>query len=305
MAPEQITGTTDQPSIDIYGMGCIGYELVCGEPPFPARRLTELCHAHLTTPPEPPTQRAPDAGIPPQLEAILLCCLEKDPRRRFASAAALAYALRQLATAMQRDHNTSNAGSDFHDTSTMTAFPAPAAALRAAAREEQAERTVAERCRGLVALAQSLLARGVSTPGLIVALSELEDLLAEQRLIDAEVMLFRRLRDEFEQVMREREGRLRFCLSELGLHNAASSQTWVNRATERLLKLDRERPQELERIDQAFARVENGQIRLQRELSEQYAVLEEVVKQEVVPHLNDHSVASLWKQLRSARPKKS
>jgi serine/threonine-protein kinase len=91
MAPEVIRGDPATPRSDLYGVGAIGVFLLTGSPVFPESRLRDLLTAHLEREPERPSARVP--SVPPDLEGVLLSCLEKDPERRPASAAALERAL--------------------------------------------------------------------------------------------------------------------------------------------------------------------------------------------------------------------
>jgi serine/threonine-protein kinase len=90
MAPEQVTGRSEQlsPATDVYGLGALLYHLLTGRPPFeaatPQTTVERVLHR------EPPPPRALRPEIPLTLETISLKCLEKDPRRRYASADALA-----------------------------------------------------------------------------------------------------------------------------------------------------------------------------------------------------------------------
>jgi tetratricopeptide (TPR) repeat protein len=95
MSPEQCasTGAVDARA-DLYSLGCIFYELVCGGPPFGHGGL-ELIAAHLRDTPMPPRAIAP--WLPPAIEQVILRLLEKQPDRRFPSCAALAAALDEAA----------------------------------------------------------------------------------------------------------------------------------------------------------------------------------------------------------------
>ena len=93
MSPERVTGVGDDPRIDLYAIGCIAFELLVGQPPF-IGTSNDVLHAHMTQPPPIPSLRR--AGIPQELDAVILRCLEKAPEHRFASAADLFAALRKV-----------------------------------------------------------------------------------------------------------------------------------------------------------------------------------------------------------------
>jgi serine/threonine-protein kinase len=84
MSPEQCQGNLalDQRT-DVYALGIIAYEMLCGRPPFLAAGLGELLTHHLTREPEP--LRTHLAHVPPVLEEAVLRALRKDPEQRFAS----------------------------------------------------------------------------------------------------------------------------------------------------------------------------------------------------------------------------
>jgi serine/threonine-protein kinase len=71
---------------DLYSLGAILYALLTGGPPFPAKTVTRL----KVMQEDPRRPRAINPAVPPDLEAICLRCLEKDPQKRFGSADALA-----------------------------------------------------------------------------------------------------------------------------------------------------------------------------------------------------------------------
>jgi serine/threonine protein kinase len=93
MSPEQFRGVpeaVDQRS-DVYALGVVLYQMVCGRPPFQAEGVGDLQMMHTNTPPPPPRRDRPD--LPPELEAVILRCLAKRPADRFASMGDLAAAL--------------------------------------------------------------------------------------------------------------------------------------------------------------------------------------------------------------------
>ena len=89
MAPEQARGErTIGPELDIHGVGAILYELLTGLPPFQGDTPQETMEQVVHKQPTPPSRVR--QGIPPALESICLKCLEKEPRNRYRTAAALA-----------------------------------------------------------------------------------------------------------------------------------------------------------------------------------------------------------------------
>jgi len=94
IAPEQLTGESEDPRSDIYALGATLFELVTGQLPFPVDRPQALMFAIINTPAPLVGSIRPEA--PADLERLIASCLEKDRERRPPSAAAVADALRQL-----------------------------------------------------------------------------------------------------------------------------------------------------------------------------------------------------------------
>src|SRR5881296_321468 len=90
MAPEQAAGNNAgvTSATDIYGLGAVLYQLLTGHPPFAAGTTYETVRLVLDTEPRQP--RLWNRKIDRDLATICLKCLDKDPRRRYASALALA-----------------------------------------------------------------------------------------------------------------------------------------------------------------------------------------------------------------------
>ena len=89
-APEQVAGRRAEvgPHSDVYGMGAILYELLTGRPPFVGENLTAVIQQVQER--EVVSPRLLNPAVPKDLESVCLKCLEKDWRRRYATAGALA-----------------------------------------------------------------------------------------------------------------------------------------------------------------------------------------------------------------------
>ncbi len=80
MSPEQCKAKGVDHRTDIYALGCMGYEMICGRVPFDCDNVAELISAHLVMDPPKPSTLKPD--IPPILDEMLLRMVAKNPDER-------------------------------------------------------------------------------------------------------------------------------------------------------------------------------------------------------------------------------
>jgi Protein kinase domain/FIMAH domain len=101
LSPEQAGGQPVDERADLYSLGCVLYEMLTGHVPFSADTPIATMYRHVNEDAPPPSTIAP---VQPELEDVVLRCLEKDPKGRFASAAELEAAL--LAVPLARGGDT-------------------------------------------------------------------------------------------------------------------------------------------------------------------------------------------------------
>jgi eukaryotic-like serine/threonine-protein kinase len=96
ISPEQAQGEPATPASDRYSLAVVAYQLVTGSRPFGEGNFAEQALQQIEAEPEPPSLRAP--GLSPDVDAVLLKGLAKDPSERWESAAGFADALRDALT---------------------------------------------------------------------------------------------------------------------------------------------------------------------------------------------------------------
>ena len=97
MSPEQAQARTLDTRSDLYSLGVILYQMLTGRPPFTDDDAVVVMARHIKTPPRPMSESAPEAGVPAELEAVVMKALSKDadqrPQDADAMSAELAHAL--------------------------------------------------------------------------------------------------------------------------------------------------------------------------------------------------------------------
>jgi serine/threonine protein kinase len=94
MAPEQALGEAVDGRADLYSLGCVLYEMVCGRLPFEAPTIMAMLKALTTRTPEPPSRHSPD--LPAPLDHLIVRLLAKEPADRPGSAQAVVAELQAI-----------------------------------------------------------------------------------------------------------------------------------------------------------------------------------------------------------------
>jgi hypothetical protein len=120
LAPELVEGRSADARSDVYSLGCVLYEAITGEVPFPREAQMAKLYAHVQA--QPPAPSAVRPGLPPALDGLVLRALAKDPDERPQSAgdlgreavaAAAGYSTPQLQGSVAAGAAAPSAGSSF------------------------------------------------------------------------------------------------------------------------------------------------------------------------------------------------
>jgi serine/threonine protein kinase len=81
MSPEQVSGDPVGTGSDLYSLGCVLFQMLSGEKPFEAPTRQAMAFSHMSR--QAPTLASRGIDVPPGVEALVACCLEKTPENRF------------------------------------------------------------------------------------------------------------------------------------------------------------------------------------------------------------------------------
>jgi serine/threonine protein kinase len=231
MAPELfIAGQEIDHRADIYALGCIGYELLTGQPPFVGRRL-EVMDAHLARQPEPPS--AKNSAIRPEVERLILRCLDKNPRKRLQSAHDLHLALELLIGAppggrkaplgkARRDEET---GESTFASDTRSETRSDHGNMRVTLNDVGGDAARAQHESAVFQAAEAVLALGHSGTELVFFLVDVKEIDHARAKIVGEQREVEERMSSVDQTARQRETALRFALAELAFDQGADPLT--------------------------------------------------------------------------------
>ncbi|MDI7267559.1 MAG: serine/threonine-protein kinase [Myxococcota bacterium] len=94
LAPEAIRGEEATPLADVYSLGAVMYEAVCGAPPFQGESYADILTEHLVRDAAPPAERR--SGVPRRLDALIVACMAKDRAHRPQGVRAVAQEIHEI-----------------------------------------------------------------------------------------------------------------------------------------------------------------------------------------------------------------
>jgi serine/threonine-protein kinase len=131
LSPEQARGQHVGPESDLYSVGVVLYEMLTGRVPFTGDSAVAIAMKHVQEAPVPPRQLVP--AIPPELEAVVLRAMAKDPSRRYHSADEMGMDLDRVRKGLGLTAATAAlAATDAYASQTMVATPPPPGAYAVA-----------------------------------------------------------------------------------------------------------------------------------------------------------------------------
>lgn len=105
MSPEQCRSQKLDQRSDIYSLGVVMYEALAGCCPFPAESYLDVMYKHSELAAPTLAEMAPSQVVSPEIEALVMRCLEKEPSKRFQTAAQLAQAIQAVEQNLSTESN--------------------------------------------------------------------------------------------------------------------------------------------------------------------------------------------------------
>jgi beta-lactam-binding protein with PASTA domain/tRNA A-37 threonylcarbamoyl transferase component Bud32 len=169
LSPEQARGETVDARSDLYSAGCLLYELLVGRPPFVGDSPVSVAYQHVREAPTPPSQLDPELG--PEIDAVVLKALAKDPDDRYQSAREMKADISRLLSGQQTDAQQATAvvpvgvvAADAYDDPTRVAGSPPVAPLEGPEEEYEEEEPQKSRV-GLAILIGALIVLALGLGG--------------------------------------------------------------------------------------------------------------------------------------------
>ncbi len=257
MAPEQLLGDSQDDRTDLYSLGCVAFELLTGQRPFIGRTI-QLVTAHLTLAPPRPSELRPDAGIPTELEELVLSCMAKQPNERPPSAQHVLGCLDALPRPPERrtGRHPTYAWYLAGNESTIPSFHPEMADAEAPDAAVDAQREA------LRDTAEILIDGGCSEVSLVLALGEIDILNREEAMYNRELDSLAQQTRQFEQRIGANEASLRFHIAELRLTRLGSSEKDAKLLDDKIKKLNADLTDTLKLRDDELRRISDREIEI-------------------------------------------
>ncbi len=242
MSPEQITSGPPDPRMDLYSLGVLTFEICTGRLPFLHQNITRMLIAHQQELPPSPSSVLPEGEppLPPELETLILRCMEKDPARRPASATEVLAGLRSSLEALQEKSPASAYVSvaslasvqfeemDFDEPTLIRkdAIAPEVDPTRAPSQGVEVQRLGLDAnqtwewdriCKKAKRLAAELRDHRLGSASLTTLLSTLQDLDEQVMALETEIALLTSKQEDLDNLSRERESRLRYAVVDLSV----------------------------------------------------------------------------------------